>query len=465
MIASFIICLFIFVIIGILSTLKNRHSTSDYLLASYSVKPWLVGLSAAASNNSGYMFIGMIGFTYLYGISSLWLIFGWIAGDLVSSLLIHKKLRITAKAREVLSFAGAVSKWNGRSYKKLRAYLGVITVIFLVVYAAAQLNAGSKALNVLLGWDYEAGAIIGAIIVLLYCFAGGIRASIWTDAAQSFVMIFAMAILCVVSIDEAGGMADFIAKVVNVSPGYTNFFPEDLALKSSLGAFLFAVTGLILGFGVVGQPHIMTRFMAMDDPESMTRIRTYYYSYYLIFSILTFVAGISARILLPDVASFDSEVALPTLASSILPEVLVGVILAGIFAATMSTADSQILSCTAVITRDLTDKKPSYIFTKLATVFITVAALLIALYGVKSVFTLVIIAWSALACTFTPLLLILILGQKPSEALSIIVAVTGLASMLIWQYAGLDKYVAEVAPGIFFGIAVYFLLKPMMKKT
>ena len=253
--------------------------------------------------------------------------------------------------------------------------------------------------------------------------------------------------------------------MINISPGYTNFFPEDLALKSSLGAFLFAITGVVLGFGVVGQPHIMTRFMAMDDPESMTKVRTYYYSYYLIFSILTFIAGISTRILLPDIASFDPEVALPTLANSILPEMLVGIILAGIFAATMSTADSQILSCTAAITRDLTDKNPSYIFTKLATVFITVAALLIALYGTKSVFALVIIAWSALACTFAPLLLILILGEKPSEALSIIVVVTGLATMLIWQYFGLDKYVAEVAPGIFFGIAVYFLLKPIMKKA
>ena len=205
MITSFIICLFTFIVIGVLSTLKNQHSTSDYLLASYSVKPWLVGLSDAATNNSGYMFIGVIGFTYLYGISAIWLIFGWIVGDLAASLLVHKKFRITAQARDVLSFAGVVSKWNGGNYKKLRAYLGVITVIFLVVYAAAQLNAGSKALNVLLGWDYEAGAIIGAIIVLLYCFAGGIRASIWTDAAQSFVMIAAMAILCIVSINEAGG--------------------------------------------------------------------------------------------------------------------------------------------------------------------------------------------------------------------------------------------------------------------
>ncbi|MFT5795791.1 MAG: sodium/proline symporter, partial [Ulvibacter sp.] len=370
MIISFVFFLLIFVIIGVLSTVVNKHTSSDYLLANHSVKPWLVALSAVATNNSGFMFIGMIGYTYSYGISSIWLMIGWIAGDFVSSLFIHKKLRITTKNKGVLSFAGAISKWGNFDYKKLRIYLGVITIIFLGIYAAAQLNAGSKALHILFGWDYKVGAIVGATIVLLYCFAGGIRASIWTDAAQSFVMIFAMGLLCITAISEIGGISDLLSRTQSVSNDYISLFPQNLEINSFIGPLLFVLGWFFAGIGVIGQPHIMVRFMAMDQPNNITKVRGYYYSFYTLFYVLTILVGITARILLPDVNNFDAELALPTLANSLLPEILVGLILAGLFAATMSTADSQILSCTAAVTCDFkSGKKLSYLMTKLVTVF------------------------------------------------------------------------------------------------
>ncbi len=464
MIVSFAFFLFIFITIGVLSTIVNRHTNVDYLLADHSVKPWLVALSAVATNNSGYMFIGMIGYTYSYGISSIWLMIGWIVGDFISSLLIHRKLRITAKNERVLSFAGAISKWGNFNYTKLRAYLGIITVIFLGIYAAAQLNAGSKALHVLFGWDYKIGAIIGAIIVLLYCFAGGIRASIWTDAAQSFVMIFAMGLLCIVAIMEIGGISDLITKTTNISDSYISLFPQNLEIDSFIGPLLFVMGWFFAGIGVVGQPHIMVRFMAMDQPNNIGKVRAYYYSFYSIFYILTILVGIAARLLLPDIDSFDAELALPTLANSLLPEILVGLILAGLFAATMSTADSQILSCTAAITRDFKDEKnPSYLITKLATVFVTFIALIIALYGSKSVFSLVLIAWSALAASFAPLLIIYVLDGKPSEKLAIAISVSGILTVILWKIFGLDKYIYEIAPGILVGLLVFLCSKFFIK--
>ncbi len=464
MVISFAFFLLVFIVVGVLSTIKNKHTNTDYLLADHSVKPWLVALSAIATTNSGFMFIGMIGYTYNYGLSSIWLMIGWIFGDFVASLLIHKKLRVTAENEKVLSFAGAISKWGNFNYKKLRAYFGVITVIFLSIYAAAQLNAGSKALHVLFGWDYKVGAIMGAIIVLLYCFAGGIRASIWTDAAQSFVMVFAMALLCVVSVVEIGGISDLASKTANISENYISLFPQNLEMGSFIGPLLFITGWFFAGFGVVGQPHIMVRFMAMDNPNNIGRVRAYYYSFYAIFYVLTILVGVAARLLLPDVNNFDAELALPTLAGSLLPEILVGLILAGLFAATMSTADSQILSCTAAITCDFSEKNASYLVTKLATVGITLLALIVALYGSQSVFSLVLIAWSALAVSFAPLLLIYVFGGEPTEKLAIIISVSGVLVMLAWKHFGLDKYIYEIAPGIMAGILVYLILNPFMKK-
>lgn len=453
---SFCAFLFLFVVIGILSALKNRHTSVDYLMAGHSVKPWLVALSSVATNNSGYMFVGMIGYTYIAGLSSMWLMIGWIFGDFIASGFIHKNLRTVTQKEEALSFAGVLSKWNGTDYRLVRIFGGLLTVAFLGTYAAAQLSAGSKALHVLFDWDYSVGAIIGAVMVLLYCFAGGIRASIWTDAAQSFVMIFAMALLLVVAVLEVGGLGLFIESLKQVSPTFMSVFPSDLALGGFMGPLLFVLGWFFAGLGVTGQPHIMVRFMAMDNPENINRVRLYYYSWYISFSVLTICAGLAARLLIPEVSNFDAELALPALSQELLPEVLVGLVLAGLFAATMSTADSQILSCSAAMTRDFTGgKKCSYMLTKLATVFVTAVALMIALFGDKSVFNLVIVAWSALACAFSPLLMVYALGGKPSQGLALTMMAAGLVVMLAWRMAGLGATMYEVAPGMVAGLLVY----------
>lgn len=459
-VASFGGFLALFVIIGILSTLKNRHTNADYLLAGQSVKPWLVALSAVATNNSGFMFIGMIGYTYAVGLSSIWLMIGWIFGDFLASTFIHKRLRVVTEKENVLSFAGVLSRWHGTDYRRLRVVGGLITVAFLGAYAAAQLNAGSKALYVLFDWDYAVGASIGAGMVLLYCFAGGIRASIWTDAAQSFVMIVAMGLLFFVAASEIGGLNKFFTALGSISPSYMDLFPGDMSLGVFAGPFLFVLGWIFAGFGVVGQPHIMVRFMTMDAPENMNRVRVYYYSWYIAFYTLTVCAGLAARLLLPEVGNFDAELALPTLAQQLLPELLVGLILAGLFAATMSTADSQILSVTAAITHDFTNgKKISYVMTKLTTVLVVAVALGIALFGNESVFSLVIIAWSALGAAFAPLLAVYALGGKPSEKMALTMMCSGLGAMLLWRYFGLSDIVYEVAPGILVGLLPYVVLR------
>jgi len=454
---SFGFFLLVFVVVGLLSVLRREETGVDYLLASQSVKPWLVGLSAIATNNSGYMFIGMIGYTYVYGFSSVWLMIGWIAGDFLSSLLVHEKLRVTTEARRQESFAGALSAWHGTDYRLLQLLGGGLTVVFLGAYAAAQLTAGSKALHVLFGWEYGVGGGVGAVIVLLYCFAGGIRASIWTDAAQSMVMIVAMALMLWVGLREIGGWAAFGTALNGVSPDYMNWFPPVLWVRGAAGPILFVLGWLFAGVAVIGQPHIMVRFMAMDDPKNMWRVRGYYYGWFIAFYALTICVGLTARLLLPETANFDAELALPTLAGSLLPPVLTGLVLAGLFAATISTADSVILSCTAAITRDFPYRGlSSYTVTKLATVSVTVLALAIALSGNESVFSLVLIAWSALASAFGPLLIVYSLDQKPSEPLAVTMVCVGVAVVLIWRYLGWDQTVVyEVLPGMLSGLVIF----------
>lgn len=459
MLFSFIATLLVFVFIGALSTLKSKQCNTDYLLAGHTVSPLFVGLSAAATWCSGYMFIGMIGYTYFYGLHTLWLGVGFVFGDFIASIFAHKRMRVVTEATDSLSYGSLISRWHGTDYRYLRRIAGIITLIFLGVYAAAQFKAGGKALHVLLGWDYQTGSIIGSIIVLIYCWAGGIRASIWTDVAQALVMFVAMFMLLIVTVVEAGGLFTFVNKLHAVSPEYMDLFPPDHGL-GVFGAVLFIAGWMCGGFSVIGQPHVMVRFMALDTPQNMRRARIYYYVWYGLFYAATVAVGLAARIYLPDEGAFDQELALPQIAELLLPGIFVGIILAGVFASTMSTADSQILSCSAAITRDiLPQKKIHYFFTKLTTLLVTVFALMVALKGGGSVFDLVLIAVSVLASSFAPILFLYACGHRIPEVLAILMMLVGVATALLWRHYGLNAYLYEVAPGMLVPYLLYWLAR------
>ena len=457
---SFCLFLFLFTLIGSLSVLKKKNTSLDYLLANQEIKPWLAATSAIATSNSGYMFIGQIGFTYVYGLQSVWLMFGLIFGDFISSLFVHKNLRKKSQELKVVSFANLVSKWQGTNYKYVQLISGLIILIFLSTYAAAQLNAGSKSMHVLFGLDYRLGAIIGGVIVLLYCFSGGIRASIWTDVAQSLVMIIAMFLMVIFGIKELGGFSSFINQLYKISPDYMKWFPTTNFSEFFLAPYMFILGWFFSGLGVIGQPHVMVRFMTIDKTKNVPKTRGYYYTWYILFYSLTILAAFVARLLIPETNGIDPEIALPTLALNLLPEFFVGLVLAGIFAATMSTADSQILACTASITNDLLlNKKNNYLINKLVTLIVTVFVVTIAINDNKNVFNLVLMSWSTLACCFSPLIIIYSLKQKISEFVSLIMMVIPFITLLLWRYYGLNEFIYEVAPGITSGILIFIIFK------
>src|SRR5690606_4666622 len=174
---------------------------------------------------------------------------------------------------------------------------------------------------------------------------------------------------------------------------------------------------------VVGQPHVMVRFMTLSDSGSMGRARFWYYSWFTAFYLMATSVGLLSKLYLPDIGSFDAELALPTMAQELLSPVMVGLILAGIFAATLSTADSRILSSSAALTHDLLPQNIERpLVMKGATLFVTLLALAWALLSAQSVFGLVVMAWSGLASFFVPLLVVVIFCGRPGTGLSIAMA-------------------------------------------
>src|SRR5690606_33938510 len=151
------------------------------------------------------MFVGLIGFAYRFGTEAVWLQAGWIVGDLAAWLWVHRRVRkVSGDLRVVSVPALLATQEDGRVQLGVRGGTGLLTLIFADGYAAGQLKAGSTALHALCGWAPWIGAVIGAVIVIVYCFSGGLRASIWTDAAQAIVMLVSMAVLLGYAMHHAG---------------------------------------------------------------------------------------------------------------------------------------------------------------------------------------------------------------------------------------------------------------------
>lgn len=461
---SFLFSLLLFLAIGLASVFWSRNSTEDYLVAGKSIPAWLAGLSAVATNNSGFMFIGMIGMTYATGLSSIWLMVGWIAGDLMVSLLTLRALHAASRSPKVHSYGGLLAHWHGDDNHALRRLVGLLTVFFLTLYAAAQLKAGSKATSVLLEWEPSWGILISAAIVLLYSAAGGLRASIWTDAVQSLVMLLGMVMLIIGGIELAGGWSLAVEKMAAIDSGYLGWFPD----TDLLGIVLFILGWLFGGIAVVGQPHIVIRFISLDEESHINRMRLYYYGWFTLFYGATILVGLLSRIAFPESVDFDAELALPTMAQLVLPEVLVGLVLAALFAATLSTADSLILACSAAVTRDFVHhpgRMHALWVAKLTTASVLGIAVYIALAGAESVFALVLDAWGLLGSAFAPLVILHAMGNRIVQPLAITMIVIGVVVFLLWQQLGWGSAIYSVSPGIVAGFMVFAVGSLMTRKS
>ena len=454
-----------------MSVIRKRKTPKDYLVASREVAPWLTALSTVATNNSGFMFIGMIAYTYRLGIEAVWMMAGWILGDLTAWFFVHPRVREAAENYRLNTLSGIVGTNENGQDRAVIVTAGLITVIFLAVYAAGQLKAGSTALHALFGWDMSVGALIGTAIVILYSFAGGIRADIWTDAAQSFIMIVAMVMILVAGYLDIGGWTALMANLEAQDPALVSWFPEHPAF----GIIPYIMGFMFAGYGATGQPHLMTRLMAVKSVAAIRPARFYYFAWYIPFFIASIGVGLYCRAIIPELTSLPlaegleepTELALPVITMRLLPEIAVGISLAGLFAATVSTADSQIIVCSGALTHDINPRWcDSYLASKLGTFSVTGFSLWVALYAPEGVFGLVLVAWSAMGASLGSVLLLRIFHQPIPTLTAITMMVAANIVVVLWHLSAYDDQdIFKILPGFVAAFAVYgvwrWLLRPL----
>ena len=466
---SFGLCMLAFAVIGMLSSRHRQDTTEDYLVAGRTVSPWLTALSSVATNNSGFMFVGLIGFTYRDGLHTVWMAIAWVVGDLLVWLFIHRRVRIASGHIEASSVPALLGTTEHGVQRPIVVLSGILTFLFLGGYAAAQFSAGSTALHSLFGWDPWIGAAIGAGIVVLYCYSGGLRASIWTDAAQAMVMLSSMILLLFVAMFRVGGFGALHARLAAIDPALVQWFPSSMNLGFPL-YFLGFVAG---GFGAIGQPHILVRSMAINSAREITRARLIYFAWFVPFYATAVLVALYARVLVPELAHVPAGVvgaqahhsmvsategALPVLARALLPDPLVGLMLAGLFSATMSTADSQILACSAAVTQDIAPHwRNSTRASKLATLAVAAVAFSIALSANEGVFALVLGAWSALGASLGPILVLRVFGRRVPTWLGLCMMLSGSSRPPPGIGSPLAGDVFKLLPGLVVPFALYAL--------
>ncbi len=455
---SFVLFMCFFAGVGLASMRVKQDTTDDYLVAGRGMHPALAALSAVSTWNSGYMFIGFIGFIFVQGYSGIWIGLVSTIGQAVAWIWLYKFIQKEGNERGVRSLSSLVSRTTGAPEAKLA---GILSVVFLAIYAAAQLVAGGVALRAMLGWSEVIGILIGFVLVVAYCYAGGIRASIWTDAAQSCVMIVGSTILCYVAVSEAGGFSGLHRTLENVDPGMVNLFPADLTFGVTLwiGAFFLG------GLGVAGQPQVVSRVMTLKDDKDRKQAAIWFFVWQTPFIALMFIIGLACRAIFLDLDASDAQDGLPLLAMEVLNPFLAGVILASIFAATMSTADSQVLACTAAITDDVKPEwSQEHKTTKRVTMVVAVFVTLIALGGQQfpgfgdSVFALVVLAVYGLGGIFVPLLLIRMMGYEPDTEHTIWMMVAALSAVIVWSASGYGEDIFPSIPAMSSAVATHFIL-------
>lgn len=465
------------VVIGFIYAKKSNQSTENYFLGGRRLGPWLTALSAEASDMSGWLLMGLPGIAYFTGASdAMWTAIGLAIGTYLNWLFVAKRLR---KYSEVASNSITLPDFfSNRFHDKkniLMTIAALIILLFFSIYVGSCFVTCGKLFATLFGLDYSTMMILGALIVFLYTFVGGYLSVCTTDLIQGSIMICALVVVFVGSITAAGGVVNTVAFLQSI-PGFlsgtqiaTPIVGEDGRQMVENGLPLFGeagdygmvtiISGLAWGLGYFGMPQVLVRFMSATHSSELRKSRRIA-TVWVVVSLASAVSiGLIGRAVIPTefLTQATAENIFIVLSNMILPSFMCGLVVSGIFAASMSSSSSYLLiSGSAVaeniyrglIKKDATDAQVM-IVARLTLVVVFIFGIVIALDENSSIFQVVSYAWAGFGASFGPLMLMSLYWRRTTLQGAIAGMVTGAVSVVVW-----NTFIAPLG-GVF---AVYELL-------
>ncbi len=442
--------------VGFYSNKKGSgDSAGDFYLGGRKLGPWVTAMSAEASDMSSWLLMGLPGVAYLSGIADAgWTALGLAAGTYLNWLIVSKRLYRYSVKTESITIPDFFSHRYRDRKNVLACIAALVILIFFIPYTASGFKAVGTLFNTLFGVDYHLAMIAGAAVVVGYTVMGGFLAVSTTDLIQSVVMTIALAVIVFFGVSYAGGF-EAVAENAGRLKGYLSMTQVHHAADNTASpyGFLNIASMLAWGLGYFGMPHILLRFMAIRDEKELKasrRIGSIWVVIAMMVAILIGIIGnaVTAAGKLPLLeGSSEAETVIIRLAeilgtNGVLPALLAGVIMAGILACTMSTADSQLLAAASSVSQNLLqDFLGMKMSTRTAMRIARLTVLGIAAVGIglawnpdSSVFRIVSFAWAGFGAAFGPVMLFSLFWKRSNKWGALAGMSVGGIMVFVWKF-------------------------------
>ena len=435
---AFVGYLLMLVGIGIYSSRFSSEGISEFFIGGRQMNRFVVALSAVVSGRSAWLLVGVTGMAYSQGASAVWAVVGYVTVELFLFLYYARRLRNFSETYNCITvpdfFAERFNDKNGY----LRIALVAVFLIFMVSYVSAQFVAGGKAFASSFGLTQTNGILITAVIIMAYTVLGGFLAVSLTDMFQAIFMIFALVVLPFLAIWEAGGLPTVLSELSSMEMGLVD--PLAVGIGGLLGF-------LGIGLGSPGNPHILSRYMSIDDPKQLRWSAIIGTIWNVVMGWGAIFIGLAGRVYFPEVEllpAADTENLYPALAQQQLHPAIFGVVVASIFAAIMSTADSQLLVAASAVIRDIYDRiirkgekiaqKKLVFYSRAVVVGLVAIALVFSLVAQELVFWLVLFAWAGLGASIGPTSILALYWKGTTRKGIFAGLITGTVVTIVWYY-------------------------------
>ncbi len=448
MIATFItfgLYLVLLLAIGVYYYNKS-HDISDFILGGRKLGKFVMALSAQASDMSGWLLMGLPGALYVSGMPAIWIAAGLLIGTYCNWKLIAKRLRVYTEITDSITLPTFFEDRFKDPTGLLRIISALIILIFFTIYLSSGFVASGKLFESMVGIEYHIAVLIGACIILFYTSLGGFFAVSMTDVIQGSLMFFAIIIVPIVALQHIGSLHAITHAMHNASLPVNPFTSVTL---------LSVVSTASWGLGYFGQPHILARFMGIHSHNDINGARRIAMTWVSISLCGASFIGIAAVYLFPELSPHNAEKVFIFMIQKFFSPWIGGILLAAILSAIMSTADSQLLVCSAALTedfyqriikRDASQKELIHIG-RVTTMLVTIIAALFAMNPENTVLGLVAYAWGGFGAAFGPVVLFALFSKTTSWQSVLGGMLAGTIALVSWKFLGLSHYCYEIVPG------------------
>ena len=426
-------------LIGVWTMKRSSTDSESYLLGDRSLGPAVTALRLQSSSMSGYMFLGAGSLAYTQGYFSMWYALGDIGGGIINLSILGRRMRkLSQKLGSLTSIEYLEHRYESKWVRLIAAPIA-LGCVFL--YVLAQFVAGGSGLASVTGLSYEIALLIAVGVIVLYTFLGGYLAVAYTDFVQAIVMLIGMVWILIATLQHVGGFTAGNNAVGEINTNLLTMWGAELEYQGQWGVILGAV--LLFSIGYMGWPHVVVSHMAMKQPSVARAAGVYATAFNIFFIPAPYIIGIFALLILPNLD--DPQQAIFEVAKTVLPNFAVGIVMAAVMAAIMSTADALLLQSSTIaandifgrfINKDMTEKQ-MVIVSRVSVLALSLGGVILAVWQPPGVFALVVFATSILGAAFVPVYVCAVWWKKANRVGAIASIIAGTAVVIWWQTAGL----------------------------